>query len=386
MAKVGRPGLSDEQKREVWRRWKRGESLSDIGRALDRVAGVAHNVVSANGGIVPAERTRAPGTVSLAEREEISRGIARKDSFRTIAARLGRRPSTISREVGRHGGRDRYRATDADQRAWDNARRPKPCRLQRYPGLRDRVAAKLADDWSPEQIAGWLAQCHDREHGSYVSHETIYRSLFVPARDVLDKALTRHLRRRRTMRRSRKATTGNQRRGQIRNAVSIRHRPAEAEDRTVPGHWEGGLLTGTKDSHIATIVERHSRYVMLVRVASKDTTSVVASLTTRIKAFPSGLMLSLTWDRGTELADHQRFTASTGVPVFFSDPQSPWQRGSNENINGLLRQYLPKGTDVSGYTQADLNVIADKLNTRPRKTLDYATPADTLKTAVASTP
>jgi IS30 family transposase len=385
VARIGRPGMSDVQKREVWRRWKEGQSLSEIGRALSKVPGSIHGVVKANGGFVPAERTRAKSVLSLAEREEISRGLARNESFRTIAVRLGRAPSTVSREVGRHGGRAKYRAAVADERAWDNARRPKPCLLQRNWALRDMVADKLAADWSPQQISGWLAGRFGREDGMYVSHETIYRSLFIQARGVLKKELIAHLRGRRTMRRSKKATTAGQARGQIRDAISIRERPAEAADRAVPGHWEGDLITGAKNSHIATLVERHSRYVMLVRVPGKDTVSVVNALTEHVRALPDEMMKSLTWDRGTELAEHQRFTVATDVKVYFCDPRSPWQRGSNENTNGLLRQYFPKGTDLSGYTQQDLDVVAFRLNTRPRKTLGYETPVDKLVATVAAT-
>ncbi len=386
MAKIGRPGLSDEQKREVWQRWRQGESLSEIGRALGKVAGSIHGVVAANGGIVPDVRTRAEKALTLLEREEISRGLARKESFRAIAAGLRRWPSTISREVNRQGGRGQYRAVRADERTWDNTRRPKPCLLQCNDALRELVAAKLAEDWSPGQIAGWLARPGEPSDGMSVSHETIYRSLFVQARGVLRKELTRHLRTRRTMRRSKQASTSDQQRGQISEAISIRQRPAEADDRAVPGHWEGDLLVGTKNSHIATLVERHSRFVMLVRVPGKDATSVEASLSRQVKTLPQALKRSLTWDRGPELAGHQRFTIATDVQVYFCDPQSPWQRGTNENTNGLLRQYLPKGTDLSEYTQADLDAIASKLNTRPRKTLDYRTPADKLEATVAPTP
>ncbi|WP_093804345.1 IS30 family transposase [Streptomyces sp. Wb2n-11] len=385
MARIGRPGLSDEQKREVWRRWRDGQSLSEIGRALGRVPGSIHGVVAANGGFVPAARARSAGVLSLAEREEISRGLAAGDSFRAIAGRMGRAPSTVSREVGRHGGREKYRAAHADEGAWGNARRPKSCLLQQSPALRDTVAGKLKEDWSPRQIAGWPARAFAPEDGMYVSHETIYKSLFIQARGVLKKELVSHLRRRRTMRRSKNASTAGQQRGCIRDAVSIRERPAEAEDRAVPGHWEGDLITGAKNSHIATLVERHSRYVMLVRVAGKDTTSVISALSHQVRYLPDGLMTSLTWDRGTELADHKRFTMATDVKVYFADPKSPWQRGSNENTNGLLRQYFPKGTDLSGYTQVELDAVALKLNTRPRQTLGFETPADRLAAAVAST-
>ncbi len=247
------------------------------------------------------------------------------------------------------------------------------------------VAARLAEDWSPEQISGWLKVAYPEREEMRASHETIYRSLFIQARGVLSKELTSHLRRRCTMRRSKKAGTAGQQRGQIRDAVSIRQRPAEAEDRAVPGHWEGDLIAGARNTHVATLVERHSRFVVLVKVPGKDTVSVVSALARRVRRLPEGLMKSLTWDRGTELADHQVFSIATDVQVYFCDPKSPWQRGSNENMNGLLRQYLPKGTDLSAYCQAELDQIALKLNTRPRKTLEFQTPADTLAAVVAST-
>ncbi|MGW6413485.1 IS30 family transposase [Streptomyces vinaceus] len=385
MARIGRPGLSDEQKREVWRRWRDGQSLSEIGRALGKVPGSVHGVVAANGGFVPASRTRSAGVLSLAEREEISRGLAAGDSVRAIAGRLGRAPSAVSREVGRHGGREKYRAAHADESAWDNSRRPKSCLLRQSPALRDTVAGKLEEDWSPRQIAGGLARTFAPEDGMYVSHETVCKSLFIQARGVLKKELVSHLRRRRTMRRSESASTAGQQRGRVRDAVSICERPAEAGDRAVPGHWEGGLITGSENSRIATPVERHSRYVMLVRVGGKDTTSAISALSHQVRYLPDGLMTSLTWDRGTELADHKRFTMATDVKVYVADPKSPWQRGSNENTNGLLRQYFPKGSDLSGYTQADLDAVALKLNTRPRQTLGFETPADRLAAAVAST-
>jgi IS30 family transposase len=382
----GRPGLSPEQKRELWSRWKAGESLSEIGRALGKQAGSIHGVVASNGGYVPAVRRRSSRVLTISEREEISRGLAEGASLRRIAGRLHRAPSSISREVRRHGGRHRYRATRAEERAWDRARRPKPCKLAAVPRLRELVAGKLGDDWSPEQISGWLARTHPSEHALQVSTETIYRSLFVQARGVLRKELTAHLRTRRTMRRSRQATRSGQGRGGIIDAVSIRERPAEASDRAVPGHWEGDLLAGSANTHIATLVERQSRYVMLVKVDGKDTTTVVDALTAQVRTLPAKLQASLTWDRGMELADHRRFTVATDVAVYFCDPRSPWQRGTNENTNGLLRQYFPRQTDLSVHSQADLDAVAARLNTRPRKTLQYQTPAARLATAVASTP
>lgn len=383
MERVRRPRISAADRTQLWTRWKRGESLSDIGRALDRVPGAIFQVVAACGGVAPVPRVRSPVALTLSEREEISRGLAGGSSLRGISARLGRAPSTVSREVRRHGGRTRYRASVADARTWHRARRPKPCRLATSAALRHLVTAKLAEDWSPQQIAGWLKRTFPDHPEMQVSHETIYVSLFVQSRGVLKKALIAHLRRRRRMRRSRRA--GPQQAGGIIDAVSIRERPAEAADRAVPGHWEGDMLSGARNSHMATLVERHSRFVLLVRLPGKDTASVVQALTDAVRALPAGLMASLTWDRGSELAAHKRFTIATQVQVYFCDPQSPWQRGTNENTNGLLRQYFPRGTDLNRYTQADLDAVAQRLNSRPRKTLSYATPADRLSATVAST-
>ena len=386
MAQMGRPGLTAEQKRELWSRWRAGESLSEIGRALGRQAGSIHGVVAANGGYVPARRRRSQRVLSLTEREEISRGLAEGLSLRTIARRLRRAPSTVSRETARHGGRRHYRAARADERAWDRARRPKLCKLAATPRLRELVATKLAEDWSPQQISGWLARTYAGEQALQVSTETVYRSLFVQARGVLRKELTAHLRTHRTMRRSQLATTKQQGRGGIVDAVSIRERPAEVEDRAVPGHWEGDLLAGSGNTHIATLVERETRYLMLVKVGGKDTATVVTALAAHVQTLPELLRASLTWDRGMELADHKRFTVATDVAVYFCDPQAPWQRGTNENTNGLLRQYFPRKTDLSVYDQVNLDAIAARLNTRPRKTLEYETPADKLASIVASTP
>jgi transposase, IS30 family len=385
MARMGRPGLSDAQKAELWHRWKDGQSLSDIGRALSKHAGSIHGVVSLNGGIVPAVRRRSHLALTLAEREEISRGLAAQISIRQIAAGIGRAPSTVGREITRHGGLSRYRASEADAKAWERAQRPKPCRLATQHQLRDVVAAKLALDWSPQQIAGWLEQQFPEDETMRVSHETIYRSLFIQARGVLKKELVGHLRSRRMMRRSKKASTEGQPRGQIIDAISIRERPAEIENRAIPGHWEGDLLSGASNSHIATLVERQSRFTMLVKVAGKDTASVVNALSKQVRRLPTELRRSLTWDRGMELANHKDFTVATDVKVYFCDPQSPWQRGTNENTNRLLRQYFPKGTDLAGFTQGDLNKIALRLNQRPRKTLGFLTPADKLNNSVAST-
>lgn len=323
--------------------------------------------------------------LSLAEREEISRGIAAGESIRQIAKGAGRAPSTISREIARHGGRRRYRAVKADDRAWRNAKRPKLCLLATNAPLQRLVAEKLQEDWSSEQICGWLVSHHPDDRSLRVSHETIYRSLFIQARGVLRKELIGHLRRVRSMRSSVHATRGGQGRGGIIDAVSIRDRPAEIEDRAVPGHWEGDLIRGSTNSHVATLVERQSRFVMLIKVDGKDTANVVTALTRQVQTLPRELMASLTWDRGTELASHKTFTLATDAAVYFCDPHSPWQRGSNENTNSLLRQYLPKGTDLSAHSQDDLDAIALRLNTRPRKTLGFITPAARLAQTVAST-
>lgn len=385
MAQMGRPGLSAAQKAELWQRWKSGQSLSDIGRALGKHAGSIHCVVSSNGGLIPAVRRRSCLALTLAEREEISRGIVVDSSIRQIAATISRSPSTVSREIARHGGRNRYRASDADSKAWDQARRPKQCRLATHCRLQRTVANKLCLDWSPEQISGWLKLQFPDEASMRVSHETIYRSLFIQARGVLKKELIGHLRSRRMMRRSKNASTDGQPRGQIIDGVSIRERPAEVEDRAIPGHWEGDLITGSKNTHIATLVERHSRFTMLVKIKGKDTVSVVSALSKQVRKLPSELRRSLTWDRGMELAHHKIFTVATDVKVYFCDPQSPWQRGTNENTNGLLRQYFPKGTDLSRHSQGDLNKIALRLNQRPRKTLGFHTPASKLESSVATT-
>jgi IS30 family transposase len=376
--------MSWSQKAELWRRWRAGESLSEIGRALERLPASVFSVLRSHGGIEPAARRRSRLALSTAEREEISRGIARGASIRAISRHLDRAPSTVSREIRRNGGPRFYRAARADRQAWRRSRRPRPCRLATRPALRELVAEKLAAKWSPQQIAGWLRVAFPSDPERHVSHETIYRSLFVQSRGVLKRALLAQLRRSRSFRHSRHATTAGQTRGQITGAVSIRQRPPVVNDRAVPGHWEGDLLAGAANSHIATLVERQSRFLLLIRVRGKDTTSVVRALKRRVRGLPNGLMQSLTWDRGMELAAHHAFTVATNVRVYFCDPQSPWQRGSNENTNGLLRQYLPEGTDLSHYTQRQLDAIAKQLNTRPRLTLGYHTPADKLADIVAS--
>jgi IS30 family transposase len=374
--------VTNAQREELWRRYKAGEAVLWISRELSQRPSNLYRVLQASGGIEPPRRTRSPRVLSFGEREEISRGIAAGDTLRAISRRLNRAISTVSQEVARHGGRRRYRAAQADREAWDSARRPKPCLLIKNQKLRQIVAVKLKEDWSPEQIAGWLRDEYPGRPEMWVSHETIYRSLFVQARGALKKELMTHLRSRRSFRRPRHAVDG--RRGErIANAVSIRQRPAEAEDRAVPGHWEGDLVEGSRGTFIATLVERRSRFVVLVKLPEKRTDVVVEALIKAVRKLPAALRKSLTWDRGSELADHTKFTVATDVKVYFCDPYSPWQRGSNENTNGLLRQYYPKGTDLSDVSQAQLDIVARKLNTRPRKTLDWKTPAHIYETSVS---
>jgi IS30 family transposase len=380
-----RPGFSEFEKAEIWRGWKRGKTLRSIGRALDRRSSHVRDLVAANGGFVPLDRRRSMRVLSRTEREEISRGIAAGDSMRTIASSLERAPSTVSREIARHGGRQAYRADAADTAAWTSARRPKRCRLATHSSLRKIVVKKLRLEWSPEQISGWLKQAYPDVVDLQISHETIYRSLFIQARGVLKKELLEHLRTRRSLRRSRHATLRKQSRGQIVDAISIRERPAEVEDRAIPGHWEGDLIAGSHQSYIATLVERQSRFTMLVKVDGKSSSTVVKALTKQIRHLPKELRKSLTWDRGLEMAQHRDFTIATDVDVYFCDPRSPWQRGTNENTNRLLRQYLPKQSDLSEHSQADLNKIARRLNQRPRKTLEFRCPAEKLGEFVALT-
>jgi transposase, IS30 family len=380
-----RRGFTAAQKTELWDRWQRGESLKEIGRAFGKPSSSIHFQVSPYGGIRPAPRLRSRLSLTLSEREEISRGLAAHQSVRSMARLLGRSASTVSRELSRNGGYDCYRAALADAKAWDRARRPKRCKLANSPRLRQAVASHLRLNWSPEQIAGWLKRAHPEDESYRVSHETIYRSLYVQARGVLKKELLGYLRSKRTIRRSKRVDPDGDRRGQIKDLVSISQRPAAVEDRAVPGHWEGDLLAGSKNSYIATLVERHTRYVMLAKVTNKDTHTVVSALIKQARRLPNELYKSLTWDRGKELTDHRRFTLATNIDVYFCDPQSPWQRGSNENTNGLLRQYFPKGTDLSVYSQAHLSKVARQLNERPRQTLQFEKPAERFNACVAST-
>src|SRR5712675_2166636 len=343
--------LSEQQRNDMWRRWKAGQSLHEIGRVFGKDLVSIQFMLAQHGGIAPTSRRRSPLTLTLGERENISRGIACGSSIREIAKGLQRAVSTVSREVARHGGRPLYRANEADQKAWESALRPKRCLLAMHMRLQEIVAGKLILDWSPEQVSGWLKSQYPEDASMRVSHETIYRSLFIQARGVLKKELIQHLRFKRRIRRSRHARDSGHHKGQIVDAISIRERPAEIEDRAIPGHWEGDLLRGARNSHVATLVERHSRFCMLIKVPSKDTAVVVAALTRHARKLPAALRRSLTWDRGLEMAKHKTFTMATDVKVYFCDPQSLWQRGSNENTNGLLRQYFPRRTDLSGFTQ-----------------------------------
>jgi len=375
---------SDTQKALMWDRWQKGESLHDIARLFDRGHSSVQRILRETGGIRPRGRKRSSLSLMLGEREVISRGLARGLSMRAIASRLGRSASTVSREINRNGGYACYRASLAEEVARRRALRPKACKLAGRPYLVREVTRKLQGQWSPEQIAGWLKRRYPDDERYHVSHETIYKSLFIQARGVLKKELLSCLRSQRKMRRSRHASRKGKGLGKIVDAVSIRERPASVEDRAVPGHWEGDLLAGSKNSHIATLVERHSRYVMLARVSDGRTDTVIRALIKQSRKLPSELYKSLTWDRGSEMADHKRFTLATDIKVYFCDPHNPWQRGSNENTNGLLRQYFPKGTDLSVHSQAKLNAVARRLNERPRKTLDYETPAERFNQCVAS--
>ena len=375
---------TEGQKALMWERWQKGESLQHIAQLFDRNHSSIQGILAATGGIRPAPRRRCRWALTLAEREEISRAVVTGHSIRSIAVQLGRAPSTISREIKRNGGQECYRASQADQSAWDRGRRPKTSKLAANRALARIVAGKLQLQWSPEQVAGWLKRTYPDDTSRQVSHETIYRSLFIQARGALKKELVEHLRRSRVMRRSRHHTQKTDQHGRITDTVSISERPASVKDRAVPGHWEGDLLFGSKNSQIATLVERHTRYAMLVKVSGKDTETVINALIKNARKLPEELYKSLTWDRGKEMAEHKRFTLATDIQVYFCDPQNPWQRGTNENTNGLLRQYLPKGTDLSGYSQAKLNAVARRLNERPRKTLNYETPAERFHQTVAS--
>ena len=385
MKQQARIYYTEADKSLMWDRWQKGESLHSIAGHFGRRHSSVRGILARTGGIRPAPRRRARIALSLAEREEISRGVVAGQSARAIARLLGRAASTVSREVRRNGGRRGYRANAADQAAWDRAHRPKTCKLADNRVLARIVAKKLQLEWAPRQIAGWLKRTYPDNENYQVSHETIYKSLFIQARGALKKELLQHLRKTRAMRRSRHHTQKTDNHGRITDAVSIRERPASVEERAVPGHWEGDLIMGSNNSQIATLVERHTRYVMLVRVSRKDTETVINALIKHAHKLPRELYKSLTWDRGKEMADHKRFSLDTDIKVYFCDPQSPWQRGSNENTNGLLRQYFPKGMDLSNVHQNRLNAVARRLNERPRETLNFYSPAEKFNECVALT-
>ena len=373
--------MSETTKEGIWELRAQGLSEREIGRQL----GLGLNTVSLYlrtlGGIRPRPRQRSESCLGLEEREEISRGIARGHSARAIARELGRSHSTIIREINRCGGRRRYRAHAADREAWRRARRPRPTKLELCPELRRVVEERLADDHSPEQIAGWLRLAYPDNEDMQVSHETIYRALYVQARGALRRELTRHLRRGRSRRYARSQSSKRSGQGKLTGMVMISERPPEVEDRAVPGHWEGDLLIGSRQSAaaIATLVERQTRYLQLVSLPEgTEAERVAEALARSITTLPAKLRRSLTWDQGSEMSEHRRFSVETGVEVYFCDPRSPWQRGTNENTNGLLRQYFPRRTSLAGVTQDQLDEVAEKLNRRPRKTLGFRTPAEML--------
>lgn len=369
--------MNEAKKGIIWDLWRQGQPMSVIGRTVRKPPATVFSYLRYHGGIKPRPRTPRSTALTLEEREEISRGVAAGSSLRAIAEQLCRSPSTISRELKRNGGIDRYRATEAQANARKRARRRKDCLLAKHPRLYRLVRSKLLLDWSPEQISGWLKRTYPDDKSLRVSHETIYKSLFIQTRGLFRKELRRHLRTRRKFRHAKSHSPGT--RGQIVDGVSISKRPADVEDRAVPGHWEGDLIVGSNNSQIATLVERKTRYTVLVKVRSKKTEDVVSALSSQMNKLPMLLQQSLTWDRGTEMASHAKFSIATDIDVYFCDPRSPWQRGSNENTNGLLRQYFPKGSSLSGYSQQDLDKVAHKLNTRPRKTLDFLSPVGKLE-------
>lgn len=376
---------TSDQQAEIWDRWKRGETMHDIGRAFDRFHSTFSGMIRATGGIRPPVRTRSRLALTLTGREEISRGLVAGLSMRIIAATIGRAGSTVSREISRNGGPSAYRATQAERRAWDQALRPKPSKLVLNARLRRAVIVKLKRYWSPQQIAGWLKHRYPGNEAMQVSHETLYLSLYVQTRGALKKELLQYLREKRTIRQSRYGKPETDKRGKIPNAVPISQRPATVEDRAIPGHWEGDLICGPTIHSVVTLVERRTRYVMLIKVKNRETETVINALIKNARRLPSELYKSLTWDRGVEMTNHEKFTVATNIQVYFCDPKSPWQRGTNENTNRLIRQYLPKGTDLSKVLQSQLSKIARELNERPRKTLDYHTPAERLSDCVAAT-
>src|SRR6202165_936542 len=381
---MGGAAVTEAEKAEIWERRSQGESMSAIARHVGRGLETVRRCVLVNGGVRPRSRTRSRCELTAVEREEISRGLAAQQSCHAIAKQIRRAHSSVSREVARNGGRVGYRAAEAEQAALRRSRRPKASKLALYPRLRAEVESRLSLRWSPQQISAFLKEEYAQDPDMQISHETIYLSLFIQSRGTLRKELARHLRTRRLVRQSKKQLSSG--RGQIVDKIMISERPAEATDRAVPGHWEGDLLVGTKSSAIGTLVERSTRYAMLFALPDGLTAERIReALAKTVQKLPTSLRRSLTWDQGPEMAEHVHFTVDTGVQVYFCDPSSPWQRDSNENTNGLLRQYYPKGADLSGVSQAQLDTVARKLNTRPRETLHWKTPAYMLGSSVSMT-
>lgn len=375
---LSKRSFTEHQQNAIWSLWSQGKSLSEIGRQLNKHAGSIFCFLQKYGGIKPVKPIRSKRALTLFEREEISRGLSANLSIRNIAKSLNRSPSTISREIKRNGGITKYRAISADRQTWHRAKRPKKSKLQINVGLNDIIIEKLSNKWSPEQISGYLKRTYLTDTTMHISHESIYKTLYVQSRGHLKKELLKHLRTQRVMRQSKHFNTKGNARGGIIDAVSIHDSPKDIEDRTIPGHWEGDLICGSNKSYIATLVERASRFTLLVKLNGNDTATVVNAITNKIIELPNQLKKSLTWDRGMELAKHKKFTVDTEIKVYFCDPKSPWQRGTNENTNRLLRQYMPKKTDLSIHSQTDLDQIAKELNERPRKTLNFISPADRL--------
>lgn len=378
MRALSKRSFTEHQQNAIWSLWSQGKSLSEIGRQLNKHAGSIFCFLQKFGGIKPVRPIRSKRALTLFEREEISRGLSANLSIRGIAQSLNRSPSTISREIKRNGGITKYRAISADRQTWIRAKRPKKSKLQINIALNDIITDKLSNKWSPEQISGYLKHTYPTDTHMHISHESIYKTLYIQSRGHLKKELLKHLRTQRVMRQSKHFNTKGNARGGIIDAVSIHDRPKDVDERTIPGHWEGDLICGSNKSYVATLVERTSRFTMLVKLNGNDSTTVVSAITNKIIELPTQLKISLTWDRGMELAKHKKFTIDTEIKVYFCDPQSPWQRGTNENTNRLLRQYMPKKTDLSVYEQSDLDQIAKELNERPRKTLNFLSPADKL--------
>ena len=376
--------FTETERREIWDRLTAGELPTVVARAFGRFPSAIYAVQRVTGGVRPAERRPRKDALTLAEREEISRGLASNETYRAIAARLHRTPSTVCREVRRNAGRTQYRACSAQRRALQGALRPKPAKLAQSRRLRVVVEAKLALKWSPQQIAEWLPIAYPDDPAMRVSHETIYLSLYVQGRGALRYELHRALRSGRAVRRAKKSLVGV--RGKLTNMVLISERPADVEDRAVPGHWEGDLIMGTRKTCIGTLVERSTRYVMLLKLEKNTAEAVRTAMSRKILRLPTELRRSVTWDQGKEMAEHVRFTVDTGVQVYFCDPKSPWQRGTNENTNGLLRQYFPRLTNLAIYSQRELDAVARELNERPRQTLGWMTPSQRLTEVVALTP